>query len=75
MFMNVPETVQLNFSINTKTYEVLNEKCGCSSCDYEVQPGHKFCWPSSKLMLQLEELGIIYRSYQNNKWRWYISGK
>jgi len=47
--------------------------CGCPECSTSVRPGHFACETVADALLDLEDQGVIYRSYDDGAWRWFIA--
>lgn len=67
------EWVDENGSHRMTQPELDAQPCGRIACDEERQSGHFACEVPAPEMLELEQAGLIYRSYDDSRWRWFLA--
>lgn len=52
--------------------KLFDEPCGCHACNEQIQHRHTQCRLPNKELLYAENIKLVYRSYQDSSWYWYL---
>ncbi len=71
MFTNIEQLIHALPSLTDDDLQA--EPCGCRHCDEGTQQGHFACSASSPTLLEAEQRGLVFRSYTDGQWRWFVA--
>jgi hypothetical protein len=66
------KTMKVFWNAERERYE-LDAPCGCYSHPEKSLTGHPYCQMPADEILDLEEMGLIHRFYDDLVWRWVVN--